>query len=145
MEILGPDKVSLYVNGDHLATSSLKNTFGRDLNDPINVPSFKKGNSFEYSGTMVEASAAGPLSGGPRANTYFPCTVLGGGYTDGIGGKGFMGNTTYGAISGLRGHLGSVKFYSKPLNSGEILKNYNAQKDVFENMQTLSTYTEDGS
>ena len=49
------------------------------------------------------------------------------------------------AISGLRGHLGSIKFYSKPLNSGEVLKNYNAQKDVFENMQTLSTYTEDGS
>jgi len=139
------DKVSLYINGDLLATSSLRLTFGRELYDPIKVPSFKKANSFEYSGTMVEASAAVALSGGPRANAYFPCTVLGGGYTDGIGGKGFMGNTTYGAISGLRGHLGSVKFYSKPLGSGEVQKNYNAQKDVFENMQTLSTYTEDGS
>jgi len=56
-----------------------------------------------------------------------------------------MGNETFGAISGLRGYLGSVKFYDRALTDGEVETNYNAQKEVFENISTPSTYTEDGS
>ncbi len=38
--------------------------------------------------------------------------------------------------SGLDGFLGSVKFYSKPLNTKEVVKNYDAQKGYFKNIET---------
>ena len=138
------DKVNLYLNGELHATSSLEATFGRHLHESLGVPSFKHANSFEYSGANVGASA-NELSGGPRLNLNFPCAIIGGGYTDGIAGKGFMGNTTYGPISGLRGHLGSIKFYNRAITVEEALKNYDAQKLVFENIQAPPTYTADGS
>ena len=48
---------------------------------------------------------------------------------------GFMGNK-HGLNSGLGGHVGSVKFYSKPLSTNEVLTNYNAQKGFFKNILT---------
>ena len=139
------DAVSLYVNGDLMATSSLENTFGRDRYNPVEIPSFHKTTSFNYVPSNLTVSASQALQGGPKLGTYFTPTILGGGYTDGIGGKGFMGNQTYGAISGLRGLLGSTKFYNRALSRGELANNYNAQKEVFENISTTNTYTEDGS
>ena len=139
------DKISLYVNGDLLTTSSLESSYGRDKYNTPSVPSFKKATSFSYSGTNVGTSATAEITEGPRLGSYFTPTLLGGGYTDGIAGTGFMGNETFGAISGLRGYLGSVKFYDRALTDGEVETNYNAQKEVFENISTPSTYTEDGS
>ena len=139
------DVVSLYVNGDLMATSSLTSTFGRDKYNPVEVPSFYKPDSHNYVPSNLTVSASLDIQGGPRLGGYFTPTILGGGYTDGIGGKGFMGNQTYGAISGLRGFLGSTKFYERALSSREVLNNYNAQKEVFENISTTSTYSESGS
>ena len=38
--------------------------------------------------------------------------------------------------SGLNGHVGSLKFYSRPLNINEVRKNYEAQKGFFKNIYT---------
>ena len=135
------DQARLYINGDLMATSSLESAFGRDKYETVQVPSFHKLNSFNYVPSNLSVSADQIIQGGPKLGTYFTPTILGGGYTDGIGGKGFMGDKTFGAISGLRGYLGSTKFYDRALESGEILNNYNAQKEVFENINTPSTHT----
>ena len=47
---------------------------------------------------------------------------------------GFTGPSN-GLQSGLGGHLGSLKIYSKPLSIGEALKNYNAHKSFFSNIE----------
>jgi hypothetical protein len=47
-----------------------------------------------------------------------------------------MGGDRGGITSGLRGHIGSLKFYSKPLNSSEVLTNYKAQQVYFKNILT---------
>lgn len=48
------------------------------------------------------------------------------------GGFGGIGN---GIHSGLGGHLGSFKVYSKPLSTSEALKNYTAHKNFFSNIE----------
>jgi len=47
---------------------------------------------------------------------------------------GFSGPSN-GLYSGLGGHLGSLKIYSKPLSTSEALKNYNAHKTFFDNVE----------
>ena len=47
---------------------------------------------------------------------------------------GFSGPSN-GLYSGLGGHLGSLKIYSKPLSNNEVVKNYDAHKNFFENIQ----------
>ena len=47
---------------------------------------------------------------------------------------GFTGPSN-GVQSGLGGHLGSLKIYSKPLSISEALKNYNAHKSFFSNIE----------
>jgi len=47
---------------------------------------------------------------------------------------GFTGPSN-GLQSGLGGHLGSLKIYSKPLSISEALKNYNAHKTFFSNIE----------
>ena len=47
---------------------------------------------------------------------------------------GFSGPSN-GLYSGLGGHLGSLKIYSKPLSNSEALKNYNAHKTFFDNVE----------
>ena len=47
---------------------------------------------------------------------------------------GFTGPSN-GLQSGLGGHLGSLKIYSKPLSISEALKNYNAHKSFFSNIE----------
>jgi len=46
-----------------------------------------------------------------------------------------MGGDRGGIVSGLRGHIGSLKFYSRPLDTGEVKKNYDAQKGFFKNIK----------
>lgn len=129
------DSVSFYLDGKELATSSMSYVFGTPKNTMPNLPNFRKDNSFEYDRTTVGDLSTSSLKYGPRLNTYYTPWIVGGGYTDGMYSKGnFMGGTYGGVISGLKGYLGSLKFYSKPLNSTEILNNYNTQKGFFENI-----------
>ena len=111
-----------------------------------NLPTAAATNSFEYSVYSVGSSAPNSLKYGPKLDTFrgpngvilkYTPWIVGGGYTDGLYDKGnFMGGSYGGIISGLRGHLGSIKFYSKPLNSSEVINNYNTQKNFFKNIDT---------
>jgi len=129
------DEVSFYFDGSKVTTSSLSNVFGIPKFTMPNLPTFKLTNSFEYSQTSVNADAPQSLKYGPKLDTYFTPWVIGGGYTDGLFNKGnFMGGTYGGIISGLRGYLGSIKFYSKPLDGSQILNNYNTHNSFFKNI-----------
>ena len=44
-------------------------------------------------------------------------------------------NSRSGFVSGLRGHIGSLKFYSKALDPMEVKVNYDAQKGYFKNIK----------
>jgi hypothetical protein len=128
------DKISMYADGSLLATSSLQAVFGTEERVPINLPNFKKDNSFEYGPTSVDGPIT--LKQGPKLNPYYTPWIIGGGYTDGMYNyNNFMGGDRGGVISGLHGHLGSVKFYSKPLSAKEVSQNYNAQKGYFKNIK----------
>jgi len=125
----------MYADGVLAATSSVSDVFGVHPGTTPSLPTFKKNNSFEYSSTTVD----GPLSlrSGPKLNTFYTPWIVGGGYTDGMFKHGnFMGGDRGGIVSGLRGHVGSLKFYSKALDTGEILQNYKAQKGFFKSIIT---------
>lgn len=129
------DKIQIYLDGNLINTSSLSYVFGTDKYQMPNIPTFKKSNSFEYSTSTVGTSASPDLKYGPKLDTYFTPWIVGGGYTDGMALSGnFLGGEYGGIISGLRGYLGSLKFYSKPLNSSEILNNYKAHRGFFKNI-----------
>jgi len=71
---------------------------------------------------------------GPSLGTYFTPWILGGGYTDGMSTGNFMGGSFGGIISGLKGYLGGIKFYSRPLTEQEVLNNFDVSKDFFKNV-----------
>jgi hypothetical protein len=131
------NKIKFYADGELVATSSVDKVFGQDPFMTPQLPTFTHPNSFEYSSTTVD----GPLSirQGPLLDTHFTPWIVGGGYTDGMykygnfmgGGVTADGATRSGVVSGLRGHIGSLKFYGKPLTNREVLKNYNAQQGFF--------------
>lgn len=129
------DQIDFYCDGQLMATSSISTCFGVPKYSTIDLPSFRKTNSFEYSTSSVD----GPLSvqNGPKLNPFYTPWIVGGGYTDGMSDYGnFMGGGSRGGVvSGLRGFIGSLKFYNKPLNSNEVLKNYNAQSVYFKNIR----------
>jgi hypothetical protein len=128
------DKIRMYADGDLVATSALSEVFGVEARKPIALPSFKKNNSFEYSSTTVDGPTI--LKQGPLLNPFYTPWIVGGGYTDGMYEYGnFMGGDRGGVISGLRGHIGSLKFYSRPLDNFEIKKNYDAQQGFFKNIK----------
>lgn len=128
------DKIRMYADGDLVATSALSEVFGVEVRKPIALPSFKKNNSFEYSSTTVDGPTI--LKQGPLLNPFYTPWIVGGGYTDGMYEYGnFMGGDRGGVISGLRGHIGSLKFYSRPLDNFEIKKNYDAQQGFFKNIK----------
>ena len=128
------DSVSLYADGTLLATSSVSEVFGTEAKFPINIPNFKKDNSFEYDSSSVDGPAT--VKQGPKLNPYYTPWIVGGGYTDGMYQYGnFMGGDRGGIISGLHGHIGSLKFYSKPLTTQEVSQNYKAQKGYFKNLK----------
>lgn len=129
------NQVRMYCDGQLMATSSLGEVFGvREYATP-DLPSFKKDNSFEYGSSSVDGPRS--LKNGPKLNPFYTPWIVGGGYTDGMYRYGnFMGGDRGGITSGLRGHIGSLKFYSKPLNSSEVLTNYKAQQVYFKNILT---------
>jgi len=128
------NEVRMYADGNLIATSSISSVFGVDPNKTPSLPNFKQPNSFEYSSKTVD----GPfiLKQGPALYDFFSPWIVGGGYTDGMYQRGnFMGGDRGGITSGLRGHVGSLKFYSRPLNSVEAKVNFNAQKGFFKNIK----------
>lgn len=132
------DQVKVYLDSVLMGTSSLQTVFSIPKGEPPRLPSMVKANSFNYaSGAAVGPSATNALSGGPKLNSYFTPWIVGGGYTDGMQASGnFMGGQWGGKISGLRGHIGSMKFYNKPLTQIQITKNYTVQCPFFKNIRT---------
>lgn len=53
----------------------------------------------------------------------------------GLGGDTYSGVNRKIPKSGLNGFMGSVKFYNKPLNTNEVIANFNAQKAFFKNIK----------
>ena len=130
----GADEISMYADGNLIATSSVASVFGVGANHPPSLPSFKQANSFEYSSTTVDGP--GILKEGPLLYPFYTPWIVGGGYTDGMYYRGnFMGGDRGGITSGLRGHVGSLKFYSKALDSTEAKKNFDAQQGFFKNIK----------
>lgn len=124
------DEVRVYLDGVNLMTSSYQNTFGTEgTKGTYKAPSMKQNNSFEY-------------SGGPSLDNYFTPWIIGGGYTDGFSGGNFMGGEFGGKVSGLRGHIGCTRFYSKPLTDGEVLNNYKATQNFFKNVEVPNSMWE---
>jgi hypothetical protein len=129
------DEIKMYADGALVATSSVAAVFGSELGIPPSLPNFKKNNSFQYSSNTVD----GPdiLKQGPLLNPFYTPWIVGGGYTDGMYQYGnFLGGDRSGITSGLRGYVGSLKFYSRPLDKTEVLTNYKAQQGFFKNINT---------
>tara|TARA_R110000744_G_scaffold33621_5_gene78900 strand:- start:1557 stop:1952 length:396 start_codon:yes stop_codon:yes gene_type:complete len=130
-----------------MATSSLATVFGVGTHKPPSIPTFatpanSDSSSFYYSsGTVNQNTGVHHFDDGPYLDQAgFTPWMVGGGWTDGIPFDstrmtgGFMGNH-HGWSSGLGGHVGSVKFYAKPLSTKEVLTNFNAQKGFYKNIK----------
>lgn len=129
------DEIRVYLDNEILATSSVTEAFGSNFNVPLKIPTLARANSFEYNSTSVGVIAPDSLKNGPRLNDFFTPWILGGGYTDGMVLTGnFMGSNNVGVTSGLRGYLGSTKFYRKPLSEEELSFNYSIQKKLYKNI-----------
>lgn len=129
------NSIKMYADGNLVATSSVSNVFGVSEKVAPGVPTFRKENSFEYSTSSVDGPNT--LKQGPKLNRFYTPWIVGGGYTDGMYQYGnFMGGDRGGVVSGLRGHIGSLKFYSRPLNNSEVLTNYKAQQAFFKTIKT---------
>lgn len=128
------DTIKMYADGSLVTTSAISDVFGVESRRPMALPSFKKDNSFQYSSTTVDGPTT--LKQGPLLNPFYTPWIVGGGYTDGMHEHGnFMGGDRGGVISGLRGHVGSLKFYSRALDSREVKQNYDAQQGFFKNIK----------
>lgn len=128
------DEIRMYADGNLIATSSISTVFGVEPKHTPSLPNFKQTNSFEYSPTTVDGPQV--LKQGPLLYDFYTPWTVGGGYTDGMYYRGnFMGGDRGGITSGLRGHVGSLKFYAKPLDSTGAKKNFDAQKGFFKNIK----------
>jgi hypothetical protein len=128
------NEVRFYADGTLLTTSSITNVFGEDPGNAPNLPTFRKPNSFEYTASTTDGPTT--IKTGPLANQFYTPWIVGGGWTDGMYLNGnFMGGDRGGIVSGLRGHVGSLKFYSKALDTEEVQKNYNSQQGFFKNIK----------
>ena len=133
------DSIKVYLNSELLQEDTISGVFGTDPGDSPKVPSFKKDNSFQYGLNTIPATQTLDFKDGPKNDSYFTPWILGGAWTDGLfidtdtSSGGFMG-TGSGVYSGLGGHLGSFKIYSKPLTTLEVLKNYEAHRILFNNI-----------
>ena len=131
------DEIKIYFDGSLVATSGMSYVFGTEPNTMPNLPTSKKPNSFFYNPITVNSTAPASLKSGPTLDPVFTPWIVGGGFTDGFAyGGNFLGGLYGGIISGLRGRLGSIKFYSKPLEKSEVLNNYNTHKNFFKNIDT---------
>jgi hypothetical protein len=177
------DVITLYVNGQFLASGTTSTLFGKDPGTPLSIPSRIGEDHYHDPYAMFgEKLYAGET---PPSTPIFTPWILGGGFTDGIESSpfttslgttfpGFLGtntnssyfstgmdagggprgqhsNLTAGipglggytkagtdyklARSGLDGHIGSFKMYSKPLSNLEVKTNYNAQSPYFQGIQ----------
>lgn len=126
------NEISIFSDGALVTTSAISEVFGTEERQPPSLPSFHKENSFEYSPELVDGVIQ--LKEGPELNEFFTPWIVGGGYTDGMYTNGFMGGDRGGFQSGLGGHIGSMKFYSRPLDADEVEKNYEAQKGFFKSI-----------
>ena len=127
------NEVRMYADGQLMATSAIDEVFGCKAHGTPQLPGFVKRNSFEYSSTTVDGPST--LYDGPKLNPFYTPWIVGGGYTDGMYKYGnFLGGTLGGITSGLRGYLGSLKFYAKALNTDEVMKNFKAQKGYFKSI-----------
>ena len=152
------DECTVYLDGRSVAVSSLSDLFGVEGQSPPRVPSFivpknKPYSSFYYtSSTVTYNDIESPpfYNNGPNTDTYFTPWIVGGGWTylkskkiqnpaQGSGPHwtastgGFMGER-HGYGSGLNGHVGSLKFYSRPLTTTEVLQNYEGQAGFFKSI-----------
>jgi hypothetical protein len=128
------DTIKMFADGNLISTSSISNVFGVPEKVPPGVPTFRKENSFEYSTSSVDGPST--VKQGPKLNRFYTPWIVGGGYTDGMYQYGnFMGGNRGGIVSGLRGHIGSLKFYSRPLDTSEVLTNYKAQQAFFKSIK----------
>ena len=124
------NELKFYLDGSLMVTSSLDQVFGIKPYSTVKIPSFIQSNSFGYSTSSTGLSL---FANGPTVSSFTPW-VIGGGFTDGMyQSNGFMGQNN-GLSSGLKGHIGSIKFYSKPLNNSEVLTNFNGQQAFFKNI-----------
>jgi hypothetical protein len=129
------DFVKIYLDGVNIATSSYQTVFGTTkIEEVIKAPSVFQNNSFKYDTSTVNADSIDAAKAGPQLDTFFTPWILGGGYTDGNPDGNFMGGEYNGKVSGLRGYLGCVRFYTRPLDDSEILSNYNATQKFFKNI-----------
>lgn len=129
------NEIKLYCDGQLLTTSSYFQVFGIDpTKSYLNIPSIKLNNSFEYNSNSMSAVDVPELKAGPKLDQYFTPWIIGGGYTDGMQTGNFMGGQYGGIISGLKGYIGGIKLYSKALTDAQVLKNYNASKNFFKNI-----------
>jgi hypothetical protein len=125
------NQVKIYLDGILMTTSSIPEVFGVDPFTAPRLPSFAQSNSFEYT---LSSTGLAIFADGPTVSSFTPW-IIGGGYTDGAASLGgFMGQDS-GIESGLKGHVGSFKFYSRALNNDEVLYNYNNQSPFFKNIQ----------
>ena len=129
------DSVKVYLDGVNIATSSYQTVFGTTKPEEVfKTPSVFQNNSFRYDASSVNANSIAASKAGPSLDTFFTPWILGGGYTDGNPNGNFMGGEYNGKVSGLRGYLGCTRFYSRPLEDGEVLNNYNATQKFFKNI-----------
>ena len=133
------DKITVFLNGETLETSTLSDVFGVNPKEAPRIPSFiKTGDnpSFAYSSGTVDNTATSIFDAGPKNDPYFTPWIVGGGWTDGLpidtdtSSGGFM-STSHGFFSGFGGRIGSLKIYDKPLDITEVNVNYNAHKAFF--------------
>lgn len=124
------DEIKFYLDGNLIVTSSLVEAFGNTKYQPPKIPSFIKTGSFSYS---TSATGLTGFVNGPTVSSFTPW-IVGGGFTDGMP-MGFMSGNN-GLHSGLGGFIGSLKFYSRPLDITEVVFNFNNQKGFFKNINT---------
>ena len=120
------------MDGELVKTSNLS-VLGLPTGSNIKAPSFSSINSFYYNYNSMGLIAFADRLG--FEDYKFTPWIIGGGFSDGNGitNNGFMG-TNHGRTSGLKGHIGSLKFYSTTLTSVDVQSNYKTQKGFFKNI-----------
>jgi hypothetical protein len=125
------NSVKIYLDGVLMTTSSIPEVFGVESFTAPKIPSFVQSNSFEYS---LSSTGLSIFEDGPTVSSFTPW-IIGSGFTDGaVNLGGFMGADS-GIESGLKGFVGSFKFYSRALDSNEVDYNYRNQSPFFKNIQ----------
>lgn len=141
------NQIAVYLDGDVFTTSAITDVFPVERLEPPQLPSFYKPlntsvSSFTYNQDTLTQVGISKFNKGPSLDGFFTPWIVGGGWTDGIpanyGGDdsgGFM-SARHGYGSGLDGFVGSLKFYSRPLNTQEVNNNYLVQRVFFKNIIT---------